>query len=227
MSDTNPTGILPLIQFAETHKETWKSNSQQIGLTNAQATEYEALTNAARATYAAVEAGRLAQRASTLAQTQAIRELRTANSALLRIIRGFAQNAPDSNAVYQAAQIKPPAPPVPLGPPTTPFDITARLALTEGGIDIRWKATQVGSGVVYRVERSIITVTGAGPWTLVGLTGAKNSTDTTIPQGVSHVQYRVIAQRGSRTSNPSSVLDIRFGTGDGAGFVARELKFAA
>ena len=65
---------------------------------------------------------------------------------------------------------------------------------------------------MYRVERAI----GAqANWTIVGLTGAKNTIDTSIPAGTSRVFYRVTAQRGEVTSTGSTVLDIRFGTGPG------------
>jgi hypothetical protein len=214
-----------LIQFAELHKDVWQSNASSIGLTSAQTTEYKNLTTDARAKFQAALLARQAAKVATQEQNEAIRALRNTNSALLKLIRGFAQNSNDPNTVYNKAEIDPPAAPGPIMPPTAAFDLTANLAIADGGIDIRWKASQPSgvTGVVYRVERA---VGSQANWSLIGLTGTKSLIDTTIPAGSSRVFYRVTAQRGTLTSTGSTVLDIRFGTGPGM-FVAQEVKLAA
>jgi hypothetical protein len=225
MPGTNPNRNVELLQFAELHVPVWRAVAPQINLTADQTLAYFNATTEARAAFDAVQQIRLQARAATQRQTEAFSVLRTTNSSLLKIIRGFAQDQTKPSTIYQLAQIPEPAAPSPFAAPSAPTDLDATLAITDGGIALRWKAKQPAniSGVVYRVERQ----TGNGTtWELVALTGSKITIDTSVPVGTSRVIYRVIAQRGSATSNASNPLEIRFGTGPGEMDVSR-LKLAA
>lgn len=216
---------MQLIEFAELHAPVWENVSTRINLTSAQTTAYKSAADAARQAYNAVQQIRQQAKVATQVQNEALAALRTTNSALLKIIRGFAQDQANPAEIYQLAEIPAPAGPSPFVAPSAPVDLTATLAITDGGIALRWKAKQPAgiTGVVYRVERQ----TGNGTaWALVGLTGTKSTIDTSIPVGTSRVIYRVIAQRGSLTSSASNPLEIRFGTGPGEMDVSR-IKLAA
>jgi biotin carboxyl carrier protein len=214
MSTTNPVSIIDLIQFCESHTLPWAGSAQQIGLTNAQVAQYTAATQEAREAYELVRNLKQQLRAQVLTQGEKVRALRRTNSNLLRDIRAFALQQEKPDGVYALAQIPAPAAPAPVGPPAAPTELTAGLAIPEGGIEVRWKATQPSgiTGVVYKLERAL---SAGGPFVVVGLTGSKNAIDTTIPAGTSAVVYRVIAQRGSEVSGGDVTLTIRFGTGPG------------
>lgn len=221
-----PQSNSDLLQFAEQHVVTWGNNASQINLTSAQVNTYKTLTDDARQKLEAAIAARNAAKQATVAQNNAFKALRTNNSALIRLIRGFAEDSADASRVLQLADLAPIAPPSPFVRPTAPFDLTANLAIAEGGIRITWKASQPAgvTGVVYRVERAL----GAQEnWTIIGLTGTKNIIDATIPTGTSRVFYRVTAQRGTLTSTGSTVLDIRLGTGPGQAMTVSTIKIAA
>ena len=214
MSGTNPSSIESLLLFANLHAPVWEGNARDIGVSDAQAAQYKALTAAAQAAFDAVQRGKLQQKALVETQTAAIRALRNTNSSLLKTIRGFAQDAADPVQVFNKAQIPPPAAPAPVGPPSAAFDLNAALDILTGGLKLSWKATQNAPGAIYRVERSTTATPGAN-WSLIALTGSKFTIDTSVPVGTSRVLYRVVAQRGNLQSQPSGVLDIRFGTGPG------------
>jgi len=127
---------------------------------------------------------------------------------IIKTIRAFAETTGDPG-VYTAAQIPPPAPPAPLGPPETPTDLSGVLT-TDGQINLRWGGSRKG-GTSYTVERS---VTGAnGPWTIIGTSEERAFVDTALPVGLDSVMYRVRAARSGGTSNWSAPLPFIFGTG--------------
>lgn len=225
MPGTNPDRNVQLIEFAELHAPVWEDVAGRINLTPSQAASYKAATAAARTAYNDAQVIRQQAKVATERQNEALAVLRSTNSSLLKIIRGFAQDQANPLEIYQLAQIPAPAGPSPFAAPSTPFDLNATLAITDGGIQLRWKASQPSgiTGVVYRVDRQTGNST---TWTLVALTGSKNTIDTSVPVGTSRVIYRVIAQRGSLTSNASNPLEIRFGTGPGEMDVSK-IKLAA
>lgn len=47
------------------------------------------------------------------------------------------------------------------------------------------------------------------------LTGQKRFEDSTIPAGTSVLAYTIQSQRGSQTSPPSNIIEVRFGVGGG------------
>lgn len=206
--------LLETLQYCEQRVQPWTTSAADIGLQTAQANAFKNTTNAARTAYDAVQAAKQALRSAVAAQNTAFRDLRRTLGDNTSSIRAFARNSSDPDRVYALSQVAPPRPPQPIGPPSAAYDLNASLDLLSGGLKLTWKAAQDAPGVVYRVERT--TSTTANPaWTLIALTGVKNATDISVPVGTSRVLYRVVAQRGSLQSNPSAVLDIRFGTGPG------------
>jgi hypothetical protein len=224
MSNTSTNNSL--LEFARLHTGPYESHAPQIGLTAAQAQEYKVATEAAGNKQQAALAARQAAKAATQEQNEAFTTLRRLNASYLRLIRGFAEQSADPAKVYILAELPPPGKPGPVQAPNAPFDLTADLAIAQGGISVRWKATQPKgvSGVVYVVERAI----GAQQnWTSIGLTGTKSLVDASLPAGTSRVFYRVTAQRGTLSSTGSTVLDIRLGTGPGEAMTVSTVRLAA
>jgi hypothetical protein len=227
---TSPQRIIDLITFCEQHTTPFSSNAADIGLLPSQANAYADATNAAREAFNAAAAARAASEAATRAQTEAVRTLRNLNGDLIRIIRGFAGQAPDPNKVYALSELSPPAPPKPLAPPGTPTDFTVALN-ADGSIKLKWKCKNPSgtNGVVYSLRRR----TGTAPYMYLGATGTKNYTDATIPVGTAAVTYEVQAQRSGSRGQPSQ-FTVQFGVaGDGAAMAtvvtpdAQPLKIAA
>ena len=210
-----------LFTFAQAHMDVWQTNAAAIGLTPAQAT---AVTNSVALTQArreAVESLRTQARTATTDQTEAFRALRTAVAAAVNNINTFAGNQPaaDRGKVYSIAQIQPPQPRTPSAPPGQPTDLSIALNPTTGALLVRWRCTNPDnvSGVVYNVKRRI----GAGAFAIIGATGEKRFEDFSIPAGTSQITYTVQAQHGSALGQPSTAIDVRFGTGSsGEVFIA-------
>lgn len=223
MADRNKA----LLEFAELHTGPWEASSTQIGLTSSQAGEYKSATEEARQKLQAALASREAAKVATREQNEAFSALRRLNSAYLRLIRGFAEQSADPQKVYNLAVIPAPGRPSPAQPPTAPFDLTANLAIAEGGISVRWKASQPGgiTGVVYVIDRAL--GNQSQNWQSIGLTGSKSFIDTTLPTGTSRVFYRVTARRGTFAATGDSVLDIRLGTGPGEAMTISTVRLAA
>ena len=142
----SPDRNLDLLQFAEQHVPTWRNATTAIGLTNPQVDEYALLTSDARATYDAAIAARNAAKIATRAQNDAFRALRNNNSALVRLIRGFAADSGNESKILQNADLPPIKPPSPFLRPNAPTNLTANLAIAAGGIEIKWKWCIVLSG---------------------------------------------------------------------------------
>lgn len=210
---TSPQRIIELINFCEQHVGPFSTNAAAIGLQSQQANAYKNATDAARQAFNAAAAARAASEAATRAQTEAVRTLRNLNGDLVRIIRGFAGQAPDPNEVYRLSEINPPAPPTPLAPPGTPTDFTVGLN-ADGSITLKWKCKNPSgtNGVVYSLRRR----SGTGAYMYLGATGTKDYTDATIPAGTANVTYEVQAQRSGSRGQPSQ-FTVQFGVaGDGA-----------
>jgi hypothetical protein len=131
----------------------------------------------------------------------------------MRTITTFAENKPTEKerlAVYNTANIEPPAPRRSNVPPNTATELKVSLDATTGALSLRWKATQP-VGVVYSVYRKAST---GGNFTLAGVTGEKKFTDLGLPGSLNVVSYYVVATKGTFSSSPSSTLEVRFGNGD-------------
>ena len=121
--------------------------------------------------------------------------------------------SPPTTPVYNDAQIPPPSPHTPLGPPNTPTGVTARLNAV-GQIELGWTASRRG-GTSFVIERS--TTSSTGPWSIIGAAETARFTDRAVPVGLEAVSYRVTAMRSAGASTPSAAVTVPFGTVSPAG----------
>lgn len=125
-------------------------------------------------------------------------------SDLVKTMRAFALKT-DNPDVYATAQIPPPAPPSPVGPPEQPTELSASVLLPFG-IGLTWKGS-VASGAYFGVFRKL---PGETSFSLIKTTGDKNYNDSALPAGVASVDYYIAAMRDDYQVNSSS-LEVRFG----------------
>ena len=221
-----PESRLGQLEFYEAHVPVWTLNVAEIGLTAPQVTALSTLVTAARTAYDAQQPARNAAKAATQSFYDAVAAAHASGSDLIATIKTYASST-GSPAVYNAAQIPPPAPPTPAPPPAQPDDLSGTID-TFGVITLSWRATPKGpaSGIFFDVERR----TGSGTWTPMGATQETTFQDAAAGQqaATTNVAYRVRGRRGAELSAWSDPLDVSFGGGqDGiAGFVGGEGEVA-
>lgn len=207
-----PSDRRSLLPFADSHQDDWGQNAAQLGLTAGQINNLKTAVGDVQASITAAETARNAARTSTQVLSQNYATLRRAVSEAVRTINTFAENKPtqaERDAVWNLANISPPAPRRSNVPPNQPTTLTAGLETTTGAVLLKWKASQP-SGVVYSVYRS----TGTGnTFSLAGVTGEKKFADNGLSGNATRVSYFVVATKGTDQSLPSDTLTVRFGNG--------------
>jgi hypothetical protein len=210
---TVPTPIVGKIEFFEEHLLYWAADPAGIGITAPLVADLAARTAAARASYESAREARTSARTSTFQQHLDVDSMYTLGADMIKMMRAYAETT-DDPGVYAAAQIPPPSPGEPLGPPQTPGDLAGGLN-SAGQIELHWGGTRTG-GTSYRVERSVNSA--GGPWTLIGTSEERAFTDTAVPTGLDTISYRVTAVRSGGASNPTNPFTVLFGsTGEAAG----------
>ncbi|MFN7021415.1 MAG: hypothetical protein ACK4WH_08830 [Phycisphaerales bacterium] len=209
-----PSDRNQLYAFAQAHSQLWIDNAAMIGLTALQANAVKLAAIATGAAISDADIARSAARTATQDLSESYTDLRRAVSDAVRTINNFALNAADPAMVYSKAQIAPPADRSSLPPPNAPTDLRVALDPSTGSLIVRWKAAQPQgmTGVVYNIRRRI---GPGGSFVQAALTGEKRFEDVTIPAGTSQLAYMIQSQRGSQTSPPSNIIEVRFGAGGG------------
>lgn len=219
-----PTRIPDLLQWAETHGDTWTAAPATIGLTAAQVTAFKTKTANARGAVFNQDLANQAKLAATTTVRNDVSTLRASASDLIAIIKGFAENSANPAAVYAAAQIPPPAPPTPVPAPGKPNTFAIALE-SDGSVTLSWEATNsaASSGAFFTISRKL-----PGQTAFTSLGGASGTTaesrrcfftDATIPASAASAgaQYIVQGFRGTRAGTPSDAIIVQFGN-DGATF---------
>jgi hypothetical protein len=227
MGSNVPNTINDAIAWYEDRIDAWQTSAAQIGLAAGTVTSLKALITAARAKFADAEKARITSEAATLELKNAAATLRVVGSGAISTIKGYAATTNNPN-VYAIAQVSPPSPPSPLPPPNAPTDVMAELLLN-GALKLKWKATQPGSGTVYRIARQF---NGAGEFINIDTVGEKTFTDNSVPYGTDAVTYRISARRGGVNSPSQTTLNLQFGSVAGNGqqsvtFTSETAKLAA
>lgn len=226
------------LEFCESHWPIWLAAAPSVGLSISQVNLFKGLTVVARQQYDAAQAARQAARAATVSQNDALSSAVGGTggaSDLIRVIKAFAEMAPNPDAVYALAQIPPPAPPTPATAPGRPNNMSVTL-LPTGAITLAWEATNssAGSGGFFTVSRRLpgqpsFTVLGGAP----GSTRESRTmsfTDSTVPTSAAGAgaQYIIQGQRGTLMGEPSDAVVVQFGVeGPGLTVTGAELKIAA
>lgn len=206
---TVPTELNARIMFFEQRIAAWTAAPTTIGLTAAQCTALSAAILAARKSYNDAMAARITAKNMTIAQTSALRTMSNLGADDIRFIRAFAESQPTQaamDAVFAAASIEPPAPPVPAGPPKAPANVTADPN-ADGTVTVKWvgsTANQTFFTIWRRVGNSTT-------WAQLASVATKSFIDTTVPAGTPSVTYFVRAQRNSQVSPASDECIVNFG----------------
>ncbi|KAA0212970.1 MAG: hypothetical protein DYG94_13435 [Leptolyngbya sp. PLA3] len=217
---TVPKTIADRLAFYEQHAPVWAAAATTIGLSVTQVTALAALVNDARVAFDDAQAARNASKAATVLQANAMSTLSDFGADLIKTIRAYAEtnNNPD---VYATAQIPPPAPPTPAGPPDMPTDLAASF-LFPWGIRLTWKGS-VAQGAYFGVFRRL---RGESNFTFVQTTKEKSFDDTSLPAGVASVDYYIAAFRDQYQVN-SAAIALQFAPAAGGGTTVTSLGLAA
>jgi hypothetical protein len=185
----------------------WTASATQIGTTVAQINSLDGLLTGAQDAIAAQVAAEQTRKTLTAAADNAIDVLMAAFSDVVKQIRTAAANG-NAAQVYQLAEIPAPATPSPVGPPGTPTDFKVKLQ-PDGWLELIWKCSNPSNagGPIYHVYRKH----GTEDFTFIGGTGEKKFPDTTLPQGVATVIYKVQAVRTTQIGVAAQFV-VNFGT---------------
>lgn len=228
-------GVIPdtkigQLQFCEAHNPVWAAAPTTIGLTAAQCTTFNTLTKAARTAYDAAQTAKNAYHAAVTAQNAAIAAAVSGVGGaadLIRFIKTFAENTANPNAVYSLAQIPPPAAPTPVPAPGQPTNVSVSLE-PSGAVTLKWKAVNAaaGAGTFFTITRKLA---GESMFSLVGTTGLKTWTDSTLTLGTTGATYIIQGHRGALDGDASEQIGVQFGVGGGGGVMVTNatLKMAA
>lgn len=216
-----PKPIPAFVTFMTTHGPKFKLNAVALGMTVAQGTAYDSLASKVRTAYDARNAAEQAFKNAVLTLKAACDEGRTMTGNLIRIIDGFASNAPDPTVVYTLADIAPPSSPTPVGSPGKPSDFVVGLDET-GALNLSWKcANPPGcTGVIYEVRRR---VGPTGAFGYIGASGTRTFVDDTLPAGSATVTYQLTAIR-STARGPAAQFTVNFGIEGGGGFAITSIS---
>lgn len=220
-----PSRNVEQLEFFESHWPVWVANAAGIGVLPASANSFKTLTQSARAAYDSALTARNNAKAATTTQDAALAQARTSAADLIRVIKGYAEQQANPDAVYALAQIPPPAAPTPVPAPGQPRDITVGLE-PNGAITLRWKAVNAApnAGTFFSITRKL---PGESTFVLVGNTGGKIFTDDTITQGTTGATYIIQGHRGQLDGPMSDQVGVQFGVGGGGGFVLTNAKDAS
>ena len=213
-----PDKELELIQFCEAHAPIWAAAPTSIGLTALQVAALTTLTTNARKAFGDAQTARQASKAQTTTYHASTGSLRSNVADLVRLVKAFAENTANPNAIYAAAQIPPPAAPTPPPPPGPPTNVTVGLN-PDGSITLRWKTANASpsAGVFFQVARRIGATSAYAPigGASGGPRGVSEFVDNTLPLGTQQASYIIQGRRGTQVGQASEAINIQFGVGGG------------
>lgn len=220
MPNVPPQPKIDQITWFENHLPMWSSPTT-FGITAAQLTSLTTAVTAARKAYDDAQAARLASKAATTSENEAVAAMLSTGRNLVNIMKSFIEDSGDSS-LWGEAGLEPDAAPGTAPAPNAPFKLGATID-SIGNVIVNWKASQPAgvSGVIYSVQRSLEN----GPFVLLDSVGEKQFVDETLPIGTQTVSYTVKAKRGNKSSEWSEALILRFGrVGVGGGLTIMSMQ---
>jgi len=202
------------LEYFAKHMSPWAVSPTSIGLTAGKVTQLTELVGEGETALSTAEELRQSSKAATLGWYNASNQLNELGQECLDLIRVFAESSADPLAVFQAAEVDPPAPPQPLGAPGKPDTVVASIN-EQGYLTLSWKSTNAApsTGAFFTITRRL----GSGAPALVGAVPAREFVDTTIPEGTGTVTYLIQGRRGQFFSEGTQYM-VRFGVDGGGGF---------
>ncbi len=203
-----PQSDILMIEWFEQRIAAWSGNAAAIGLDLAQTTELLSRAAAARVVYQTAQGARNTSKSATVAFHDGSDNLRGFGADLIKTIKAFAETTEDPN-VYVLSDVPPPADPIPLGPPGTPYNMTTTLN-NAGHLLLTWKAdnASASTGAYFMLQRRLDTEQS---FTLLGGVGTKSFTDVKVPLGTSQAIYIITPHRADLVGQPSNQVVVQFG----------------
>lgn len=195
-----------LVAWFEARLPVWAVNPTGIGLTAAQVSDMAGLVAAARTALTDQTNAtnvKLAATGTMHVQTDAVRSF---GGDLIKVIKNYA-DLTSNPLVYDQAQVPPPSPPTPAGPPPQPTELSAGVLLPFG-IGLRWKGS-VSQSAYFGIYRQL---PGESSFSLIDTSKTKSYEDTTVPAGTARADYYIAALRDEYQVN-SAALTVQFGPG--------------
>ncbi len=217
MGSVLPNGKIEKVQWCETHKDAWQTNSVGMGSSAATVTAWAAKVVAARAKFENQKMLQQAAQMATIEFHDSVADLSRSTSDIIKQVKTKA-SIDGTNDAYTLAQVPPPATPGPAPIPGTPFAFKAELIPGEGALTLTWKCTNAGNahGVTYQISRR---TSPMGEFQYIATVGPKTFSDATLPAGSSQVTYKIVAIRSTARGNAAE-FTVNFGVGTGGEVVA-------
>lgn len=218
---TVPRTVQQKISFFQSHLGPWSDHAAQIGITDTDAAEMSAATDAAREAYANQHIAQQQAQSATGNLKLALAEMERKGAAIILKVRAKAGTAGEQT--YTLASISPPNAPSPTPAPGTPHSFTWDLLAT-GALVLKWKCKNPrgSEGTLYEIQRSVTGVGAGRDFVFIGTSGRCKFVDDTMPRGGGRdgeVFYRIIAVRSTVKGQPA-IFGVSFGTGEnGAGMM--------
>ena len=219
------------IEYFEQRLEQWQADPAAVGLTPELLDALAALVSTARGAYTGVQQAKQELRNMVNTQDTAIENMMGLGSAVLAIIRAFADatsvtEGPDAGAqVFAAGRISPASARAPAPAPTPATNLRAALLKT-GGLKLSWNGT-TANGTVYAIFRRI---NSEPSFTQIATSGTRSYEDQRVPTGATEVSYFLKTIRDDLISDDSETITVRLGvlpetasadsTGTGLGMAA-------
>lgn len=203
------------IEWYEQRAADWVANARDIGLSVDVASRIESLTQIARQKRDAAQIAMIAAKNATLEADTALAELRAIGGKAIVTVRAYAEVQSDPASVYALASV-PPVASHGSQAPEVPHQITATRT-TEGFVRLSWKARSRGGTAYFTVSRSVqLAPAHPGdpmpaplPTEQLGVVGARQYLDTTVPPCTQSVQYTITAHKNTyapAASIPVSIM---------------------
>ncbi|HED52864.1 MAG TPA: hypothetical protein ENJ00_01510 [Phycisphaerales bacterium] len=202
-----PKGRRLRIQYFEQRVDQWALSAGTLGLDPARVAELASLTQAAREAYSLAQIARQKSRDATAAQNKAISSMVRLGSALISGIDAAAELSDMPNEIYSDAGIDPPRRPAPRPDPEAATNPRTEL-LNSGSVRIAWDGT-IANGTFYTIWRQLA---GETSFSQIGVSGSNHFDDDALPAGTPRAGYFIRTHRGTRASESSEIVLIRFGT---------------
>ena len=203
---TVPRNIAERIQYYQARQTVWTTNAAALGILPAEMTTMSGRITAAVTALSAQGSAQTLSKAATVTLHDADRALSLYGADLIKKIK--AKAGQDGDSVYALAQIDPPSPSSPVGPPGTPYQLVVMLN-PNGTIKLKWRCDNpAGSqGTFYQVGRR---PEGVSEFTYLGGSGGRSFVDSTLPTGSSSMVYSIQAMRTTAMGQSAEFL-VKFG----------------
>lgn len=203
------------IEFFENRIDGWRSVADEIGLTEQQVDELEALADQARADYALANRLRTQSVSATNAMRNSVDRMHRFGSAMISAIKAKAETS-DNPHVYTAAKIMPPASPSSSGLPDRPTGVSAQID-NSGHVVVSWNGS-LAHGTFFSVMKKR---SDESHWQQLGAVRGKVFIDPNSPPSCEFAMYQVFAHRSSGSSAGSEPISVFF-TGQSPGGYSEE-----